>query len=149
MVKVTYYCGLKNFYEFVCPEHDNYAGKKARDWWRMRSTAPVPEKVDDMLELLGTGAAAVATHLEVWTNTKYPEITKHCFDGSNFGTQAASDAVNLVAPEASTTTHRVASANNGDLHPLTPTEAAARLGAQLSVQLQKAIQSEIGDDIPF
>lgn len=34
-LKVTYYCGLRSFTEYICLEHgDSYAGKVARDWWR-------------------------------------------------------------------------------------------------------------------
>lgn len=83
MMKVSYYCGYKCFSEYVCIEHINYAGKKARDWWRARTDVPVPEKTEQALEM--TNILKVPTHLRVWTNKKYPEILATCFDGTAFG----------------------------------------------------------------
>jgi len=36
-LKVTYLCGLRTYSEWVCLEHDGYAGEKARAWWRGRT----------------------------------------------------------------------------------------------------------------
>lgn len=36
MMRVKYYSGLRRFTEQVCIEHQTYAGKRARDWWRER-----------------------------------------------------------------------------------------------------------------
>lgn len=84
MVKVTYYCGLRSFAEYVCVEHDGFAQRKARHWWRERSKAAFPESTDRALEVSDTITAA--THLRVWVNKQYPEIMSHCFDGKAFGT---------------------------------------------------------------
>lgn len=86
MVRVNYYCGLKSYNEFVCFEHANYAGKKARAWWKERTDAPFPLSTADALETIQQ--VKQATHLRVWTNKKpYPEIMAMCFDGTAFGTQ--------------------------------------------------------------
>lgn len=84
-MKVTYYCGLRMFVDYVCIEHDGYAGKKARDWWRERTSTPLPASTVQAIGLSDT--LLTATHLKVWTNKKYPEIMQYCYDGSAFGTQ--------------------------------------------------------------
>lgn len=74
MMRATYYCGLRKFDEYVCLEHTNFAGKKARDWWRARSTLPVPETIDQALSL--ADKLRVPGYLRVWVNktSGYPEI---------------------------------------------------------------------------
>ena len=85
MMRVTYYCGLRSFDEYVCIEHTNYAGKKARDWWRARTDSPIPGSTREALNK--TDILTTPTHLRVWINKKYPEILATCFDGTAFGTQ--------------------------------------------------------------
>lgn len=102
MMKVSYYCGFRAFEEFVCVEHTNFAGKKARDWWRARSSQPMPASTIDALDRADTVRAP--THLRVWINKKYPEILGACFDGTAFGTEEATGDV----PEVQT--HRKAPA---------------------------------------
>lgn len=106
MMKATYYCGLKNFTDFVCVQHPegNYALKRAKDWWAIRSSTPMPVNTDDALDQAPN--LAVPTHLEVWINQKYPTIQRYCFDGSNFGKMQPADIVNTTAPSVTTTTLR-------------------------------------------
>lgn len=85
MVRVTYYCGMNNFSEFVCVEHDGFAGRKARNWWAARSRDPMPATSLDVLNVVNS--LTTPTHLEVWVNKKYPEIMRFCYDGSAFGRQ--------------------------------------------------------------
>lgn len=87
MMKVTYYCGLRSFSEYVCIQHDGFAQRKARQWWRERSSAAFPQSTADALVVADTLAAA--THLRIWVNKQYPEILAHCFDGTAFGQQEA------------------------------------------------------------
>lgn len=89
MLKATYYCGLRAFTEYACIEHDGFAGRKARQWWRERSTSPFPASTEDALATANTLTAA--THLRIWVNKQYPEILAHCFDGTAFGKQEASE----------------------------------------------------------
>jgi DNA repair protein RadD len=42
--------------EWVCLEHDGYAGKKAARWWVARSVAPVPSSIEDAVDLARRGA---------------------------------------------------------------------------------------------
>lgn len=87
MMKVTYYCGLRSFSEYVCIQHDGFAQRKARQWWRERSSAAFPDSTADALVVADTLSAA--THLRIWVNKQYPEILAHCFDGTAFGQQEA------------------------------------------------------------
>ena len=96
-MKVSYYCGLARFSEYVCIEHENFAGRKAREWWRNRSNRPAPESTTEMLDLMES--VNVSRSLRVWINKKYPEITDHCFDTTCFGTREPQDLIvpNIVA----------------------------------------------------
>jgi DNA repair protein RadD len=44
--------------EWVCFEHTGYARHRAEQWWRARSNEPVPESIDDAVELAEAGALA-------------------------------------------------------------------------------------------
>jgi DNA repair protein RadD len=86
MMKVSYYCGFKNYTDFVCIEHANYAGRKAKQWWKERTDLPFPASTVDAIDLVQQ--LKPATHLRVWTNKKpYPEIMAYCYDGTAFGTE--------------------------------------------------------------
>lgn len=91
MAKVSYYCGYKSFSEFICVEHTNFAGRKARKWWSERTDIPMPPTTAEAINLMDQLAAP--THLRVWTNKKYPEIMAFCYDGTAFGTQEPSGYV--------------------------------------------------------
>lgn len=82
-VKVTYYCGLRRFTEYVCVEHGPPAGNKAKSWMMKRLKGDIPTTTADLLAVASD--LLPATHIRVWTNSKYPQILAHCFDGSEFG----------------------------------------------------------------
>lgn len=86
-LQVTYYSGVARFREWVCLEHEGFAGKKARDWWRTRSSRPdvVPTEIGEALGMIED--IKPATSIRVWVNKKYPEIMAYCYDGTHFGTQ--------------------------------------------------------------
>lgn len=88
MIRVTYWCGYKKFDEYVCVEHEDFAVRKARKWWRQRTEMEMPTKTAIALDLMDQ--LPPATHLRVWINKKYPEILATCLDGTAFGTQEAS-----------------------------------------------------------
>jgi DNA repair protein RadD len=49
-LRVDYHCGLVRHREWVCLEHEGYAGQKAAAWWRRRDgSSEVPATVDDAL----------------------------------------------------------------------------------------------------
>jgi DNA repair protein RadD len=87
MLKVTYYCGLRTFTDWVCVEHSGYAHIKARKWWQARTALPLPNSTLEASAL--THQLATTTSLRVWVNKKYPEVMAHCFDGTHFGKQDA------------------------------------------------------------
>jgi DNA repair protein RadD len=88
-LKVTYQTGLRQFSEWICLEHDGFAGKKARDWWRLRSADDlVPSSVEDavgLVEYLQT-----PSHIRVWVNQKHPQIMAYDFSGTAFATEKKS-----------------------------------------------------------
>ena len=71
-MQVTYYCGLRQFKEWICFEHPGFPGKKARGWWRERTGKDAPmttaEAIARMDEL------KVPEAIRVWINKQYPEI---------------------------------------------------------------------------
>lgn len=92
MMKVSYYCGLRLFEEFICVEHEGFARRKAERWWRERKT----ERIEDRLPATTKQALELAehllapSHLRVWVNKQYPEILSYCFDGTSFGEELPS-----------------------------------------------------------
>lgn len=76
-LQVSYYCGLRLFREWVCLEHDGYAGKKAREWWRARADEEPPETVEEAAKR--ADALLVPKEIQVHINTKYPEVLNHVF----------------------------------------------------------------------
>lgn len=136
MLKATYYCGLANFTDYVCVEHDegNYALRKAREWWRTRSPEPMPRTCDAALDM--SPYLRVPTHLSVWVNQKYPTITAYCYDGTDFGTRLPTDNVGVTPPTVATT-----NARDADVAYAIPSSGVARQGATSF--------DDMDDDIPF
>lgn len=138
MMKVTYYCGLKNFTDFVCVQHPegNYAVRRALQWWQERSTIQMPRNTDEALDAVSTLRAP--THLSVWLNQKYPSITSYCYDGSAFGKLGASEAVHNQTPGINVTSlrNRTFMQNDEDILP------AAKQGSRISDFIED-------DEIPF
>jgi DNA repair protein RadD len=85
MMKVSYYCGYRMFEDYVCVEHDGFAGRKARQWLRERLPhSKLPSTTEEAIEM--AQIYKVPTHVRIWINKKYPEIMSFCWDSSNFGT---------------------------------------------------------------
>lgn len=83
MLVVTYSCFLINYKEYICLEHDGFAGSQARKWWRLRicedvNATEVPRTVKDALEL--TARLATPKQIYVHTNAgKYPKVENYNF----------------------------------------------------------------------
>lgn len=92
MMKMTYYCGYKAFTEYLGIQHANFLRGKAARWWKERSDVPLPATTAEAIAIADSVLAA-PTHIRVWTNKRYPEITMFCFDGTAFGTEEASSYV--------------------------------------------------------
>ena len=71
-MKVSYFCGLHMFKEYVCLEHLGLPGKKARDWWRQRHKIEPPKTTLEALHHMSE--LRVPKKVRVWVNKKYPEI---------------------------------------------------------------------------
>lgn len=71
-MKVSYFCGLQMFHEWVCLEHPGMAGKRARDWWRQRHAEEPPATTHEALQR--TRELKVPARIRVWINKKYPEV---------------------------------------------------------------------------
>jgi DNA repair protein RadD len=84
-IQVSYFCGLRMFKEWVCLEHDGYAAKKARDWWRERALDEPPETTEDALKAMDI--LRTPTHIRVWLKPKYDEILSYDYSGTAFGEQ--------------------------------------------------------------
>lgn len=83
MMKVSYYCNLQMFTDYVCIEHQGYARQRAKRWWSERSESPVPDTTEQALS--STHLLRPATSIRVWVNKRYPEIMAYCYDGTHFG----------------------------------------------------------------
>lgn len=60
-MRVEYQCGFNSWYrEWVCIEHprNGYARQKAEQWWQTRSNDPVPDTVEEAVDLAEAGALA-------------------------------------------------------------------------------------------
>lgn len=88
-LKVSYFCGVRRFTEWMCFEHHgNPIQRKAHAWWRkcvpedfiapdnwIDSFPPTIKDVLPVVDRLKTPPA-----IRVWVNKKYPEILAHLFD---------------------------------------------------------------------
>lgn len=83
-LKVTYYCGLRSFNEWLFPQ---YPGGLPRHnfhtWWKQRHQAPPPATVDEAL--LFANELRLPKTINVWLNKKYPEIMKAEFENGSSG----------------------------------------------------------------
>jgi len=71
-IRVSYFCGLQMFNEWVCLEHPGLVGHKARDWWRMRHAEDPPPTTYEALRR--TRELKIPARIRVWVNKPYPEI---------------------------------------------------------------------------
>jgi DNA repair protein RadD len=77
-LKVTYHCGLRQFSEWICLEHDGWPLRRARSWWGKMSATPVPMSVDEALKL--TNDIDVPKAIKVDVSKKYPSILEYLRD---------------------------------------------------------------------
>lgn len=77
-LKVSYFCGVRRFTEWVCLEHHGSPiQRKAHAWWLKRSPIDPPPTIEQALPVVDT--LAVPGSIRVWVNRKYPEILEHLF----------------------------------------------------------------------
>lgn len=78
-IEVSYFCGLRMFKEWVCLEHEGYARKKSRDWWRQRTNHGVTPPETTYEGMLRINELRVPSHVKVWVNKKHPEIMSYVY----------------------------------------------------------------------
>jgi len=72
-VLVRYHCGLQVFKEWICVEHNGFAGHKAKHWMGLRLGAgKLPENAADLLGM--ADQLSKPRKIKVKTANKYPEI---------------------------------------------------------------------------
>lgn len=83
-LRVVYSCGkVRRFSEHICLEHDGYAGKKARDWWRERAAEDAPASVEEATQR--TGRLRSPKFIRVWLNQHHSPILAFDFTGETLG----------------------------------------------------------------
>ena len=86
-LKVSYYCGLRRFVEFIHFELPGWGERKAKQWWGDRVQEGVtafPVTTATALEW-APKALQVPTRVRVWTNKPYPEIMAVSFNPDKEG----------------------------------------------------------------
>jgi DNA repair protein RadD len=81
-MRVEYRVGLgRRQREWICFEHprNGFARRKAEQWWTARSREPVPDTVDEAIELANAGALAptLTITVERRAGDKYDRIVGH------------------------------------------------------------------------
>lgn len=77
---VEYRMGFNHYQrEFICFEHSGFARIKAEQWWRARSRDPVPDTVEQAVELAESGSLAFTESLTVKSvaGQRFDEIVKY------------------------------------------------------------------------
>lgn len=75
MLAVSYHCGLRQFKQFICLEHEGYARTRARAWWRQFHWTEPPEKTSKALSLVSQ--LRTPKRIRVWVNKEYPEVMSY------------------------------------------------------------------------
>jgi len=79
-MRVYYQCGFATtFSEWICFEHSGYPRRKAESWWVERSNEPVPDTVDEAVDLArcGTLAPTLSITIRRKPGSKYDEVVGH------------------------------------------------------------------------
>lgn len=86
-LKVSYYCGLRRFVEFIHFELPGWGERKAKQWWGDRVQEGItafPVTTATALEW-APKALQVPTRVRAWTNKPYPEIMAVSFNPDKEG----------------------------------------------------------------
>lgn len=81
-LKVSYFCGVRRFTEWICLEHPGAIQRKAHHWWKQRSPWDPPPSVGEAIAYI-TGnqeALRIPKRVKVWVNRKWPEILDYEFE---------------------------------------------------------------------
>ncbi|MEM7231770.1 MAG: DEAD/DEAH box helicase [Planctomycetota bacterium] len=74
-LRVDYHLGVnRKVSEFICLEHGGFAAKRARDWWRARSSGPTPRTIVEALTRTGQLSEPKRLHVKEDWGRKWPSI---------------------------------------------------------------------------
>ena len=79
-MRVYYECGFATtFSEWICFEHSGYPRRKAESWWVERSNEPVPDTVDEAVDLARCGTLAPTLSITITRKpgSRYDEVVGH------------------------------------------------------------------------
>jgi DNA repair protein RadD len=90
-LRVSYFCGLRRFIEWIAFEHSAESNRMARRWWARR--APDYDMPPDTTEeaLANVRTLKQPTHLRIWLKPKYDSILDYDFTGTAFGENTNDD----------------------------------------------------------
>lgn len=77
-VKVSYFCGIRQFNMFLCPDHGGGATARARQWWRKHIDSSPPNGVDNWMERMDE--AAIPKSIKVKLKKDWPDIMDWSFE---------------------------------------------------------------------
>lgn len=78
-LKVTYHSGMRAFTMYVCIQHEGFAGKKARDWWRSSANSlKIPNTLEDAMKQLNT--LRDPRRIKVLFDNERPEVIDYEFE---------------------------------------------------------------------
>lgn len=76
-MRVSYWCGLRRFTEYVCFAHGGAAGDAAVNWWRSHGEGEIPMTAEEALARQTEIRRPRA--VRVWVNKPHPEVMGHVF----------------------------------------------------------------------
>ena len=76
-IKITYFCGLKMFQEYVSFDHIGFAKHRANEWWRQRSADEPPLSTD--LALQQIARLRTPRKVRVWINRPHPQVLSYIY----------------------------------------------------------------------
>ncbi|MCG3128280.1 MAG: hypothetical protein CHACPFDD_03158 [Phycisphaerae bacterium] len=100
-MRVDYRIGFNHYIaEWVCFEHDGYARQKAVAWWRQRSNEPVPDDIEQAVELADMGALAPTLAITVMhkPGDKYDRIVAYRLGEKPARPESSEDLPEYVPP---------------------------------------------------
>ncbi len=82
---VTYQCGMRWFKHWVCFEHAEPMGHKAREWWRKATNPSVepPKLTSEAIER--TDELTWPSHVRVRLDVEFPRVMDFDYSGTAFG----------------------------------------------------------------
>lgn len=77
MLRVTYYCGIISYNEFICIEHPGYAGYKAKHWVKFRGGDPISSEA--VLGQAKNKQLKEPIKIKIDSTRKYPSVSDYIF----------------------------------------------------------------------